>query len=289
MDIQNRSFSLDSNGILIPHNHSAHREDEYDEAGFDLLIKMQREHFWYRGRHALITKVFNAERSRLFGARKLRAIDMGGGCGGWVEYLQTHNAEAFEELALADSSTKALKLAESVVGPSVKRYQIDLLDLPWENTWDVVFLLDVLEHIPDHAHVLRQISKTLKPGGLIVITTPALQFFWTYNDEIVHHQRRYSKRDFRLLGSQAALDPIRMEYFMFFLSPALLASRLLFRPPAAATPEQLHEHLAKTHAIPAKMVNAPLTAALSLESALINRLSFPWGTSILAVLRKPAA
>ncbi len=74
--------------------------------------------------------------------------------------------------------------------------QIDLLDIPWFEKWDIVFLLDVLEHIPEHQEALKQIRKCMRPGGLLFITTPALKFFWTYNDDVVHHQRRYSKKDF---------------------------------------------------------------------------------------------
>jgi len=274
-------------GIFVPRRRPRHRNDEYDEHGFEVLIRMQRDHFWYRGRHKLLLNVLKKEISQCVGeANDLHAIDMGGGCGGWLEYLHAHDAGMFQQLALGDSSMRALSLAGTVVGSFATRYQIDLLDLPWLEEWDIVFLLDVLEHIPDHIEVLRQIFRSMRPGGLLFVTTPALKFFWTYNDELVHHQRRYCRQDFRILAERAGLELLRTDYFMFFLSPALLLSRILFRPPTSATPEQRREHQARRHRIPAQPMNRLLAIVFSIEASMVNSVCFPWGTSILAVFRR---
>lgn len=248
---------------------------------------MQREHFWYQGRHKLILNVLKKEIPRHFrAANGLSAIDMGGGCGGWLEYLKSHSASMFQQLALGDSSMQSLSLAEPIVGSFATRYQIDLLDLNWQEEWDVVFLLDVLEHIPDHSEVLRQVRKSLRPGGLLFVTTPALQFFWTYNDDLACHQRRYSKQHFRELGKSSDLKLLRTDYFMFFLSPVLLLSRMLTRPSTLVTPERIRNHIARTHRIPAPPINKALTLILSLEAFLVNHTRFPWGTSIHAVFQR---
>ena len=211
---------------------------------------------------------------------------MGGGCGGWLEYVHAHNPGIFRELALGDSSMRALSLAETVVGSFATRYQIDLLDLNWHEEWDIVFLLDVLEHISDDEKVLQQIYRSMRPGGLLFVTTPAIKFFWTYNDDFTHHQRRYSSHDFRILGKQTGFELLRTDYFMFFLSPALLFSRILFRPPESATSEQLRNHIKQAHNIPAQPLNRLLTNFFSIEAAIINFVNFPWGTSILAVFKR---
>lgn len=274
-------------GICIPGKRPSHRDDEYDETGFEVIIKMQREHFWYRGRHKILLKALKKEIPRHFSdTSSLRAIDLGGGCGGWIEYLNTHDAGMSLQLALGDSSLKALSLAEPVVGSFATRYQIDLLDLPWVEEWDVVFLLDVLEHIPDHRKVLQQIRKCLRPGGLLFVTAPALKLFWTYNDDLAHHQRRYCRKDFLALAEQTELKLLRTNYFMFFLSPVLLFSRILSRPSKSANDEQIREHLARTHQIPVKPINEFLYKAFSLESAVINSIDLPWGSSILAVFQR---
>src|SRR6266446_6253544 len=111
----------------------------------------------------------------------------------------------FMELALSDSSLRALEMASSVVGKGIVRYQTDLRRLGWRDRWDIAFLLDVLEHVPADAEVLLQIKQALKPGGLLFVTTPALKCFWSYNDEIAHHVRRYNKADFSQLAEATGI------------------------------------------------------------------------------------
>jgi SAM-dependent methyltransferase len=213
-------------------------------------------------------------------------VDLGGGCGGWIRYLKDHGPGLFAELALADSSIPALTLAANVVGSAVKRYQVDLLSLPWRGRWDVAFLLDVLEHIPDDVEVLRQIRTALRPGGLLLVTTPALDFFRTYNDDLIHHVHRYSRKDFSKLATSSGLELCFARYFMFFLSPLLLLSRIRSPDLRRMTEEQIREHLMRSHRVPSWPVNQALRFVFSLETPLGVWLPFPWGTSILAVLRK---
>ena len=192
----------------------------------------------------------------------------------------------FQQLALGDSSIRALSKAEPVVGSFATRFQIDLLDLPWRQKWDVIFLLDVLEHIPSHITALQQIYYSLKPGGLLFITVPALQFFWTYNDDLAKHQRRYSEHDFLALAESTEFELVRTDYFMFFLSPALFLHRVMFSPKKLATAEELQAHLERSHRIPNPIVNKALETTFSLEAYLVNKIKFPWGSSILAVFRR---
>ena len=278
-------FSLEQ-GVYVPAQRPQHRDDEYDPAGFDQLLAMQRDHFWYRGRHRLLLNLLRHEIRRAPATGPKRAIDLGGGCGGWIEYLHRHDPGLAPSLALGDSSMRALQLAAPVVSSYAQRYQIDLLNLGWSETWDLVFLLDVIEHIPEHVEVLRQARESLRPGGLLLVTTPALQAFWTYNDELAHHQRRYNKQDFRDLAEATGLTLLRSDYFMFLLSPALLLSRLLSRPAAQASPEQLQALMARTHRIPPRPVNALLAGVLAAEAMGVNHISYPWGTSIVAVFRR---
>jgi SAM-dependent methyltransferase len=219
----------------------------------------------------------------------LRAIDLGGGCGGWVRYLNERAPGLFAELALSDSSTRALRLAAPVVGAQVRRYQIDLLRLGWENRWDVAFALDVLEHIPDAAEAVRQIGRALTPGGLLVVTLPALHFFWSHYDELVGHQRRYSRADLAAWAGAEALELVASRYFMFFLSPLVLLSR--FRRPdlARMSAAEVREYLGRVHRPPSRPVNALLGLVFGAETPLGLSVPFPWGTSVLGIFRKPLA
>jgi SAM-dependent methyltransferase len=278
------------NGILLPKRPVEHRGEQYDPAGFAVLADMQSRHFWYLGRHRFLWHALRRA-LRMAGAGRrtgLQGIDLGGGCGGWLRYLLDRRPNPFGELALGDSSLQALQLAADVVGPDVPRYQIDLLDLPWQGRWDVAFLLDVLEHIPDDQGVLRQVHQALRPRGLLVVTTPALQAFWTYNDVLAHHVRRYSRQDFARLASACGYELCFSRYFQFLLSPLLLLSRMRAPHVGRMSEAEIRAHLARTHRVPPWPVNQALRLIFSVESPAGVWLPFPWGTSVLAVLRRPA-
>ena len=278
------SYTLDSNGIHRPTIPVTHRDEEYDQSGFDMLFQMQEKHFWYRGRHRFLLAA--VDRYTRLQSALLSAVDLGGGVGGWIRYLADRRADRFQTLALADSSDTALTLAKNALPASAQRYQIDLMNLAWENQWDCAFLLDVIEHLPDDTEAVRQAAKALKPGGYLFITTPALKQFWSYNDELASHLRRYNRDNYRDLAARAGLELCDARYFMFFLSPFYLLSRI--KPGIAKMSDEEKKALVlKQHAIPAGPINTPLSAIFSAETPAGHWMRFPWGTSILGVFRKP--
>lgn len=280
----NTQYTLASDGIYQPAIPVRHREEEYAESGFDTLWAMQERHFWYLGRHRFLLGALDQYRPS--GAPPWAAVDLGGGVGGWVRYLSDRRPGLFQPLALADSSRVALRMAGEVLPPGVLRIQVDLMNLGWTEHWDVAFLLDVIEHLPDDVGALREACQALKPGGLLFVTAPALPQFWSYNDEISRHLRRYTRKDFTRLAEQADLQLGDARYFMFLLSPLYWLARR--RPGIAAmSEEEKRERVIRAHQIPARPINAALTAVFAAETPLGHRVRFPWGTSILGVFRKP--
>ncbi|HIF58879.1 MAG TPA: class I SAM-dependent methyltransferase [Rhodospirillales bacterium] len=270
-------------GIHMPPVRVQHRDGEYEEGGFETLRDMQERHFWYRGRHRFLLGAVNRYLPK--SGQTLSAIDLGGGAGGWVSYLAKHLPEEFASLALADSSIVALTLAASVVPPTAQRYQVDLMQLHMHEQWDAAFLLDVIEHLPDDLQALRQAREALKSGGYLFVTTPAFPQFWSYNDDMAQHLRRYRRSDFVRLAQQSGLTLCDARYFMFYLSPFYLLSRM--RPSLASmTLAQKKELIIKQHQVPSAPINSILNAIFAAESPLGHWLRFPWGTSILGVFKK---
>jgi SAM-dependent methyltransferase len=266
-----------------------HREEEYDSRAFALLRAMQSKHFWYRGRHRFLLRAVTRAATRRYPPNQpLSVIDLGGGCGGWISYLERRGRFLTSELALADSSETALGDAARFLPAHVTRHQVDLLDLPWRARWDIAFLLDVLEHIPDHARALEEIHRALVPGGLLFITVPALDQFWSWNDEFCRHQRRYSRPGLVDLAANCGFRVLDARYFMFFLSPLLLASRFFTTSKARSLSEPERRLLAmKMHAVPSRWINGVLSTIFACETPIGHLARFPWGTSLLAVLEKP--
>jgi len=273
-------YNLTEGDIFTPSIPVSHRDAEYREDSFEVLLRMQQDHFWYRGRSRFILRAVDT-----FGVREgASAIDLGGSCGGWVRYLAEHRGGRFSELAMGDSCFPALMEARKFLDPKIALYHCDIVNLGWKERWDVTFLLDVIEHIPDDVEVLRKVSDILRPGGLVFVTTPALDFFWSYNDEVAHHQRRYNKNDMRNLAMKAGLELVDARYFMFLLSPLYLLARS--KRVSHLTEEQKVQLMIEQHQIPPTIINSALSWVFGLESSLGYSVSFPWGTSILGVFRK---
>lgn len=86
------------------------------------------------------------------------------------------------EVAQATGASKVMGIEidpEKAVKASERGIEVVMGDLnkqfPLSNeTCDVVFLNQVIEHIPDTDHLLMEISRVLKPGGFAVISTENL-------------------------------------------------------------------------------------------------------------------
>lgn len=274
-----KTYTLDRDGVFRTSEAVAHRDDEYHESNFEMLLNMQSRHFWYLGRHRFLLTALQRNELR----PKFSAIDLGGGCGGWIEYLQRRIPDRLKEVAIGDSSMVALMNAKKTLG-SVDAYQLDLMSLEWHERWDVAFLLDVLEHCPDDNKVVSEAAKALRPKGKLFITTPALDFFWSYNDEYAGHLRRYNKRRFQELADESGLILRDVRYFMFFLSPLLwLSRRLRSRKTDEAS---IRKEMEAEHKLPGRIVNRLLSLAFYAESPLGHLIPFPWGTSLLGIFEK---
>ena len=143
---------------------------------------------------ASCSRPFTDDSRAASGPEAHHVVDLGGGCGGWLRYLLARKKFAVSDVALADSSPAALAMAAEYLPSAVERRQVDLMALPWSRRWSMAFLLDVLEHLPDQKIVLEQIREALIPGGQLFITVPAIRGFWTWNDDVCRHLRRYCRQ-----------------------------------------------------------------------------------------------
>lgn len=75
----------------------------------------------------------------------------------------------------------------------------DGLDKITDNSVDVIYSLNVLEHIEDDKSVLELMYHKLKTGGKLLLYVPACQILYSSMDKKVGHFRRYSKSGLRHL------------------------------------------------------------------------------------------
>jgi len=79
--------------------------------------------------------------------------------------------------------------------------------------FDLIYSINVLEHIGDDLAVLRSLYKRLKDGGRLKILVPAFKILYGRMDAHVGHVRRYSRGALRALLKEAGFEAVELRYF----------------------------------------------------------------------------
>src|SRR5262245_22966199 len=191
------------------------------------LDRVDREHWFYRGKRDIV-------RHWIAHHLPLRRDDLlvDGGCG--TGTFLAEMAGACRVLGL-DDHDESLALARprvTAAGGDVRKTSLHRVDLP-DGCAAVVTLLDVLEHLDDDAAALAEMVRIVRPGGLVVVTVPALRWLWSDWDVALHHWRRYGRADLLRLVRRPDVEVLRCCYFNAALLPAIALVRFWrrLRPP----------------------------------------------------------
>jgi SAM-dependent methyltransferase len=72
--------------------------------------------------------------------------------------------------------------------------------------FDVAVCSEVLEHVDSPPAILGAIHRILKPDGLLVVTVPALMRYWSSQDDVAGHQRRFEHDEFPVLLKECGFE-----------------------------------------------------------------------------------
>src|SRR5262249_32311506 len=141
----------------------------------------------------------------------------------------------------------------------------DVFDLDVSHGFDMICLFDVLEHIADDNEFLKKINKFTEPGHLLLLSVPACQFLYSQHDALVHHYRRYSKKNFEILLKNNNYTILKSSYFLFLVFPVVVFSRMKEKVKSAMF--GINQSTVNLGIVP-KWMNWFLIAVLNLEAAL---------------------
>lgn len=237
--------------------------------------EIEKIHWWWEGRRQILRQSITKKNG-------LKILDIGCGTGETLTFLE--NFLDKPKLFGVDSSAVAIDFAKK--RGHQKILKVDAQKLPFkEGTFDYVLLLDVIEHIEDDAGTILEAKRVLRPGGHIIVTTPALQFIWSEHDTAQGHYRRYVRRRIRSLATKSRMGIERISYFNFFLSPAIIAIRLLGNLKPF---KKINSYDSKLNFDVAKksLINSLLKFIFVTEIKLMKYVSYPIGISIFAIFKK---
>ncbi|MGO9449195.1 MAG: class I SAM-dependent methyltransferase, partial [Solirubrobacteraceae bacterium] len=199
------------------------------------------------------------------------------GCGSGRNMLELARLGSVTGVELSGTSVALAR--ERGVGEVVEG---SVLEMPFaDDSFDLAVSLDVIEHLEDDLTALRELRRTVAPGGALLVTVPAYQWLWSGHDEINHHHRRYTRRSLQRVAQQAGWVQERTTYFNSLLLPVAIVLRVLDRFASAATTESSLDLW-----VPPAPVNWLLERPLTLEAAVIGRGGrIPAGLSLLTLFR----
>ncbi len=236
---------------------------------YDQMADLDSRHWWFTARHRILEGVI--ERI-VKPPRDARVLELGAGTGHNLSMLARFgNVEASE----LDEGARMLA-SERLGRPVVEAALPDLSMFP-ADAYDLIALLDVLEHVPDDSGSLAAIKQRLKPGGALLLTVPINPWMWSAHDVAHHHHRRYRKREIRQLAEDAGYDIQLLSPFNSLLFPPIAAVRLVGKLTGKDDSDD---------AMPSAPVNKALDLIFGLERELVGRVPLPFGVSLVAVLRR---
>ena len=241
------------------------------EKGFyKTYFETEKNHWWFRVRRNIILSLISKYKI----PKTAKIFDFGCGSGYLVGELQRQGYGA----SGSDISKEAVGFGRQHGIKNIGVVEAD--KMPQNGPYDVILALDAIEHIKDDMGAIRGLEKALKPGGLFIITVPAYQWLWGVQDEVAHHFRRYTMTGLTgIIKRSGDLIIIRKTYF----------NTILFLPIAVVRMFSKWFNLEDRESdfnINNRFLNGLFYFIFNFETYFLKIFSFPFGVSILLVLKK---
>lgn len=173
------------------------------------------------------------------------------------------------------------RILEMIDRPERNLVEMDLnCELPDEHPcFDALLALDVIEHLDDDRGAVSRMARLLRPGGLAVVSVPALPELFSEYDDIQGHRRRYLPETLRAAFNDTSLVVRDIFWWGAWMVPILRRTR--------ERSEKAGQNPKKTYVEYLKLPPWPIPALMKLayqfeqKKALQGRLKT--GTSLFAV------
>ena len=234
-------------------------------------IENEGHHWWFKATreiiHSIIKKNIN------FKSQKINILDFGAGSGRNIRMLSKYgNVYVYE---------KDEKTSNFLKEKFKKSENIEIIQKPNNNNkefFDLILAADVIEHVEDDEAILQYLSELLNKNGQILITVPAFNFLFSSKDKVLHHYRRYTKKNIKNKISKN-FNFTKLTYYNFFLFIPIAISIVFLKIFRASFIDFVEKK-------PNTILNSVLFQIFHSEKFILNFLNFPFGISLIALARK---
>jgi SAM-dependent methyltransferase len=233
---------------------------------YDRMAEIDSRHWWYRARRQVLARLIE---TRVHPPAGARILEIGCGTGHNLAMLS-----AFGTVDAVEVDDAARAVASERLGRPALMATLPALEGVERRGYDLIALLDVLEHVEEDRASLISIAERLRPGGRILLTVPAHPWMWSAHDVVNHHKRRYTKKGFRGVVEAAGLKIELLSYFNSLLFPLAAAARLAGRLTGKEDSDDT---------LPPAPLNRTFEFLFGLERYALGRVPFPPGVSLVAI------
>jgi len=245
-----------------------------EERFYAEYAEIQHRHWWFVGRRRIIGAFLDARLGDARANNERRILDIGCGTGTMLGELRR-----FGDVHGVDAERAAVEFCHAQGETQVELAHGETVPHP-DASFDLVSLLDVIEHVDDDQTLLGEAARVLRPAGELLVTVPAFGWMWGEQDVIAHHKRRYTRPQLLASLDRAGFDVAEVNYFNTFLFPPIAAIRLVKR--LLPQPDEVRSDFEMNK--PGHL-NSALTRLFSSEAGLVARRRLPFGVSIIALAR----
>ncbi|MEZ0535998.1 class I SAM-dependent methyltransferase [Caldicellulosiruptoraceae bacterium PP1] len=211
------------------------------------MNKLYNTHWWFKGKYKIVHKLIEKNLKIKYTPR---VLDIGCGPAYFAKFYQYTGIDPYSE------------------NHNMNIIKVPIEEVELKEQYDVVLVLDVLEHLQDDNVIKKFIDNNLKDDGIAIITVPANPKLFNEHDIKCGHYRRYTKNDLiKLLSGY--------EYKIYYYNSILYPMEYIYR--------KITKGKDNLRQIP-NLVNTMLYLIISIEYFLLPYL--PKGLSMLAIVKK---
>ena len=237
------------------------------------LYELETTYWWHVGRRTIVAMLIGRAAINR-GSTTKQILDVGCGTGENIKLLSQ-----FGQVYGIDSAAHAIEFCRKRGLENARIGKAERLPYP-SSRFDLVTMLDLLEHLEEDMPALTEAFRVLKPEGCLLISVPAYRALWSEHDLALGHKRRYSRRELRHQVEKAGFKVNKLSFAITILFLPILLFRLSQKVLTKGRVPQT------SYIILPNWLNKLFVGLLKLEARFLNHINLPWGVSLVCVAKK---